>query len=223
MKRDLRVGVDHAPPAPLCFGLPNTSDFRGFEVDLLDGLAARLEARLCFTSALWSQILAELRAGRIDLICTAATITEERRRTVDFSDPYLETALMLVTRIDETPGVQTRLNRARIGVRAATVAEGYVRNHYPAASVLTFDLNVRQYEALRDRMVDVVVDDEAIAGYFAGAVAGLCMGPRLPGTDCQYGIVVARGNEGLRKALNEALAAMRQDGGLEQLRQRWLA
>jgi L-cystine transport system substrate-binding protein len=221
-KRELLVGVDHAPPAPLCFGLPGTPDFRGFEIDMLGDIAGRLGVTLRFTSALWSAILADLQAGRIDLICAAATITEERRLTVSFTDPYLESSLALATRSDDAGADPGQLGGRRVGVRVATVAEEYVRGHCASGRVETFDLNVRQYEALRDRDVDVVVDDAPIAAHFARSVAGLRLGPRIAGTAYQYGIVVAHGNDRLRTALNRALEDMRRAGVLEELQRRWL-
>ena len=218
---ELLVGVDHAPPVPLCFGLPGTPDFRGFEVDLLHDLAARLGVMLRFTSALWSTILAKLQAGGIDLICTAATITDERRRSVDFSDPYFESDLAVVTRLDHPIAEPSQIARRRVGVRVATVAEDFVRRRCPPENIETFDLNVHIYEALSQARVDAVVDDRPIASHFARSTTALSLGPRLPGTGFQYGIVLAKGNDRLRLAVNGALAGMRRDGSLAQLNRLW--
>lgn len=216
------VGVDHAPPAPLCFGLPGEADFRGFEIDMLAELATQLDVHFDYTSALWSRILTELQAGRIDLICTAATITEARRGAVAFSQPYLDSSLVLVTRRGGPPINSHSLEGARVGVRVATVAESFVRKAETADTVRTFDLNVLQYQALRDGEVDVVVDDGPIAGYFTRTVAGLALGPAIPGTEFQYGLVFARGNDELRVAVDAGLEQLRARGTLAALRRRWL-
>jgi ABC-type amino acid transport substrate-binding protein len=91
--RTIRVGIDDAPPAPMQMGNPDTGDFRGYEVDLLQELARRLGFRLSFRRALWSVIVRELIAGDVDLICSAATVTKEREREVDFCIPHLKLAL----------------------------------------------------------------------------------------------------------------------------------
>lgn len=223
MTGHLRVGVDHAPPAPLCCGLPGTTEFRGLEVDLLHDFARRLRVTLSFTSALWSRILADLHGGRIDLVCAAATITDERRRTVAFSEPYLEGTLALVTRRKGPPVCLESLAGRTVGVRVATVAEAFVRTRCSAEHVETFDLNVGQYDALRRGQLDAVVDDEPIAAHFARAAPDLLRIRDIPGTGFQYGIVVARDSVALRMALNRALAAMREDGTLSTMRRRWLA
>lgn len=223
MTGHLRVGVDQAPPSPLCCGLPDTAEFQGFEVDLLRDLAGRLGVTLSFSSALWSGILADLQAGRLDLICAAATITDERRRTVAFSEPYLEGTLALVTRRKGPPvGLESLAGRT-VGVRVATVAEAFVRTRCSAAHVEGFDLNVGQYDALRRGLLDAVVDDEPIAAYFARAAPDILRVRNIPGTRFEYGIVVARDNDPLRTAVNGALAAMRKDGTLSRLKRGWLA
>lgn len=220
-KTVLSVGVDESPPAPLCFGLPGSLNFRGFEVDLMTAIASKLVVSLKWRSALWSTIFAELESGRLDMICTAATITEERRQRVDFSDPYLETELALIVRKDSPIRSVDDLTDRTVGVRIATVAEAFVRGRCPPGTVETFDLNVDAYQALRDRQVDAVIDDRPIGTYFAHAVEGLCAAPRLAGTELQYGIVFAKGNDRLRQVVNQALAELRTDGIWERLHRQW--
>lgn len=222
-RRVLLVGVDQAPPAPFCFGLPGSEHFRGFEVDLLNELARGLDVTLRFTSALWSQILADLEAGRLDLVCAAATITDERRRVVDFSDSYFEGNLALVGRRNRMLASPDVPPDWTVGVRVATVASDVVQTRWPGRCVRTFDLNVDLYDALRDGRVDAAVDDRPIAEWFARNMAGLALGPSIPGTGFGYGIVFAKGNDQLRTEVNAELARLRADGSLHRLRQRWIS
>lgn len=219
----LTVGVDESPPPPLCFGLPDTPDFRGFEVDLLDAIASRLGVALRCRSALWSKAFAELRGGRLDMICTAATITPERCRVVDFSDPYFETELALVVRHDSLIRRGEDLENKAVGVRVATVAEEFVRGRCRPGVVHAFDLNVDAYQALRDRRVDAIIDDRPIADYFARSVEGLREASPLAGTALKYGLVFARGNDRLRGAVNRALAELRADGSWNRFYLRWFS
>lgn len=217
----LAVGVDESPPPPLCFGLPGTPEFRGFEVDLLEALASRLGVELRCRSALWSVALDELRSGRMDMICTAATITAERRQMVEFSDPYFEAKLALIVRQGETVRWPDGMAGKTVGVRVATTAEEFLRGQGLPVTVRTFDFNVDAYRALRDEEVDAVVDDHPIGSYFARSQDGLALGPRLAGTTFRYGLVFSKGNDGLRDRVNCALAEVRADGTLERIHQRW--
>ena len=172
-------------------------------------------------SAPWREILAELQAGRLDMICTAATITPERRRIVEFSDPYLETTLALVARGDSSIARADDLRGKTTGVRVATVAEDFVCERCHPGVVLSFDLNVDAYQALRDGRVEAVVDDWPIADHFARSVVGLEGAVPIPGTDFSYGLVFARGNDVLRSAVNRVLAALKADGTWQRFYRRW--
>src|SRR4051812_16518275 len=93
----LLVGIDDAPPVPMQLGSPATGDFRGYEVSLLEELARRLGVALRYRRSYWSAIVGDLIAGRIDAICSAATVTPERARDVDFCTPHLALTLAVVT------------------------------------------------------------------------------------------------------------------------------
>jgi len=215
-------GVDEAPPAPLNFGLPGSQDFRGFEVDLMYAVARRLGLAPQFSSAPWSGILEDLIAHRLDVICGAATITPERARVVAFSRPYLEVTLVLVVRAGEPLTDLRQLMGRRVGVRAATEAERYLRAQVPSAQVHEFHLNTEQYAALSSGTVDAVIDDAPIAGHFARITPGVTVVTSLPGTQAHYAFAVAPDRARLRGALDETLVKLETDGALARLRREWL-
>src|SRR5262245_26247001 len=90
------VGLDASPPRPLHTGHPG----EGFEVDLLKAVAERLGFEIRYESCLWSELVQRLMDRKLNMICSAATITDERRQIVDFSEPYLEFKLALVVHRD---------------------------------------------------------------------------------------------------------------------------
>jgi polar amino acid transport system substrate-binding protein len=214
----LLVGIDDAPPVPLQIGSPENGDFRGYEVDLLEALARRLEVSLAYQRAYWSAIVGDLEAGGLDIVCSAATVTAERRGAVDFCRPHLSLTLAVVTRADDPSGVA--LGRRRLGVRAGTTAEAYARAHGGEPSQRS-ESNEELYAALAAGQLDAVVDDGPIAAHFARAVAGLRLAGPLPGTDGAYAIMVRTGNDGLRDALDAALEKLEADGTLRRLRAQW--
>ena len=217
----LTVGVDESPPPPLCFGVPDSLDYKGFEVDLLKVIALKLGVELCCQSVLRSVAFDELQGGRLDMICTAVAITPQRRKLVDFSDPYFETDLAMIVHRDSPIQCVHDLGGRRVGVRIATVAEEFVHGHCQPSIVRTFNLNVDAYQALRDQQIDAVIDDRPIGVFFAHFMEGLSVAPPLPGTGFQYGIVFAKGNDLLRGTVNHALATLRADGTMQHLHRRW--
>jgi polar amino acid transport system substrate-binding protein len=200
-------------------GSPESGDFRGYEVDLLKALAGRLGVRLRYRRAYWSAIIGELASGRIDAVCSAATVTEERAREVDFCTPHLSLMLVVVTRASDSAGAT--LQGRKVGVRAGTTAEEYAITHGVRAPAERSESNQTLYAALAAGHLDAVVDDAPIAAYFAHEVPGLQVAGELADTAAAYAIMVRKGNDALRVTIDAALNAMEQDGTLQQLRSRW--
>jgi polar amino acid transport system substrate-binding protein len=217
--RELLVGIDDAPPAPMQIGSPETGDFRGYEVDLLREVARRLGVRVRYRRALWSVIVGELVSCKLDLICSAATVTEARQNEVDFCEPHLKLQLAATRARDGLRDID--LAGERVGVRRGTTAESYVRKEWRSISITLSESNDDLYKALAARELDVVVDDSPIASYYSHAIPGLQLAGLVPGTDAAYGIMVRKGNAGLRDTLNRVLREMEHDGTLPKYRAMW--
>jgi ABC-type amino acid transport substrate-binding protein len=218
--RTLVVGLDDAPPAPMQISSAEDDDFRGYEVDLLLEISRRTGVPLRYRRSLWSVILGELISGALDIICSAATVTEERQKLVDFCTPHLALALAVVRRQQDTRGLDLR--NSRIGVRRGTTAEVYVNAEQLPASIRLSESNNELYLALRNGEIDAVIDDSPIAAYFARIVPGLRMAGVVPGTDAVYAIMIRKGNHPLRYALNAVLSDMESDGTLQRFQEQWL-
>ena len=216
----LIVGLDDAPPIPMQIGTPEGGDFRGYEVDLLDEVAHRLGVRLRYRRAYWSVIVDELGSGDIDIICSAATITEERRRQADFCEPHLTLTLAVVTR-DDLTDVGNSYAGLRVGLRRGTTAEKFARSHGVSDPAMLCESNEEMYDALSTGNLDAIIDDSPIAAHFAHNTPGLRYAGALPGTDGAYAIMVRKGNVELVDTINEILGAMELDGTLAMLRARW--
>jgi ABC-type amino acid transport substrate-binding protein len=215
-RRVLRVGIDDAPPVPMQIGSPEAASFQGYEVDLLERIAAQLNSSIVYRRTLWSVIVGELISGKIDAICSAVTITRERAEQVDFCSPHLGLKLGLVVR--EGQHGATRV----LGVRRGTTAESFVERMSPAAErVVVSESNEQLYEALRTGELDGVVDDSPIARYFSSLKAGLRYITNYAGTEAEYAIAVRKGNDELRLQINAQVAKLEAEGTLEDFRRRW--
>ena len=213
----ITVGIDASPPPPFHTGQPG----EGFEVDVLSAIAAREGFSVTYKSALWSEILTQLLEHKLDMICTAATITEDRRAIVDFSQRYFEFELAVV--VGKNHAIQSVRDLAGhvVGVRRATVAEEFVRRHGEAKSLRVFDMNARAYGALQSGELDAVVDDDPIALAFQKLHPELEVIGTIEGTKMQYGMVFAKGNNQLRTVVDQALGELERDGTYAALYRKW--
>ncbi len=218
-ERTIRVGIDDAPPVPIQLGNPATGDFRGYEVDLLQEIGQRAGFRFSFRRALWSVIVHELVTVQVDLVCSAATITRERQRQVDFCSPHLDVALAVVKRDGIDP--DTSITGLRLGVRRGTTAESHIRKKALELSQIS-ESNEELYALLAAGKLDAVIDDSPIAKWFSRSVSGLQFAGTLHGTEATYGIMVRKGNDELRTELNSVLEQITNDGTLRSLVRKWL-
>lgn len=219
----LLVGVDASPPPPLHMGEPDSPDFSGFEVDLIAAIAGDLGLAVRHRSVLWRDMLRELEAGQLDLVCTAATISPERAARVAFSAPYLDIQLALVTRRDSPRRSIDDVKGRHVGVRVATTAAEYVWKHAHPRRITLYDMNEEAYAAVASGEVDAVVDDSPIAAWFVRHRSDLAPVALIPGTDAQYALMIAQDKVSLRKALDEAISRIRADGRYAAIHRRWLA
>lgn len=218
-KSSLRVGIDDAPPIPMQVGDPALGTFRGYEVDLLEAIAERLDRTIEYQRAWWSLITKELTAGGVDLVCSAATVTEERKAEVSFCVPHLRLQLALVARQNSPDPLDTA--GSRFGVRRGTTAEEFLRGRLRLEPTTLSESNDELYDAVSKSQIDAVIDDSPIALHFAKATPGLSYRGPFANTEGEYAIMVAKGNDALKNEINAALAMLAAEGALTRLREQW--
>lgn len=214
------MGIDNAPPVPMQIGDPARGDFRGYEVDLLHQIASKLECQIEYRQARWSVIIRELSSGQLDIVCSAATVTAERKKDVDFCTPHLLLRLALVVRNGTTDPLDLRTSR--LGVRRGTTAEAFVLLQLSGLEpAMVSESNEDLYAALADGRLDGVVDDSPIAMHFAAHIPGLRYQCSCDGPPGEYAVVIAKGSNTLKDQINAVLAALETEGTLRILRKRW--
>jgi ABC-type amino acid transport substrate-binding protein len=216
----LTVGVDLSSPGAL-HSDPSATPFEGFEVDLMTDVAARLGLVYRYRSGLWAGLMDRLREGQLDVIVTAATVTESRRRFVDFSAPYFDYQLAIAVRHGSAIRTLADLHGRPLAVRIATTADEFVSGMAGAAEIARYHSNDDVCDALRTGVVDAWIDDGPIVQWFAARIPGLQLAGSIAGTDSQYAIMVRKGNDALRDAIDRALADAKTDGTYARLYARW--
>ena len=116
---------------------------------------------------------------KVDPVCSAATITREREREVDFCVTYLNMSLAVVKR----NGISTdvAITGLRLGVRRGTTAEAYVSQHTTVEPMHLSESNDELYALLSAGALDAAIDDSQIARWFSHSVPGVPFAGALPG------------------------------------------
>jgi len=217
----LRWGSDESGGAPYEFRDPKDPSKRiGFEVEIVDEIARRLNRKIEFVQAPWETLIPALNRGDFDFAMSGIEITPERLAEVDFTVPYYVYTQQLVVRATDTKtNSLDDLNGKAIGTLGASAAERILRARKDI-EVRSYDDNVRPYDDLEIGRVDGVLLDLPIAEYYARPKKSLRFAgkPFAPG---DYAIAIRKNDTKLREDMNAAITEMQNDGTLQKILERW--
>lgn len=218
----LVIGIDDKF-APMGFRDENNK-IVGFDIDLANAASEKMEKKVKFQPIDWSTKEAELSSGRIDLIWNGYTITDDRKKKVLFTKPYLKNAQVVVTLADSKLTTLDDLNGKVVGLQTLSSASDALEAAPIRSKIKTvteFADNVQALTDLKSGRLDAVVIDEIVINYYmtkekeAFKVLDESLAPE------EYGIGVKKGNEALLEKLQKALDEMNEDGTAEGISKKW--
>ncbi len=209
---------------PFQFLDPHTNEPMGFEYDLIMELAARLNFVPVFETVSWDAQIVAVGNGEFDMSANGITITEERAEVVAFSDGYIAASQVLMVRKDEDRFTDAESLAAAdgltIGTQPGTTNYDLAVELVGADRVVAYETFGVTVQALIAGDVDAVLMDSiagvAVLAQFPDAL--MVIGEPL--TSEELGFIFPRGSA-LVEPVNLALAAMRADGTLDALIEKW--
>ncbi|HEX2040320.1 MAG TPA: basic amino acid ABC transporter substrate-binding protein [Acidimicrobiales bacterium] len=187
----------------------------GIDAEIVRAISSRLGLTPEFRDTDFEGIFAALNAGQCDVIASSVSITDERKKTVDFSDGYYEIVQsMLVRKADAATYTSFAALKGRtIGVQSGTTGADFAKKEAAphGITVKEFGAADELFTALKANQIDAVVQDFPVNAYHAKTAGDAAVSARFEGEKEQYGIVVPKGEDALLKAINDALRQIRSD------------
>ncbi|GLF96938.1 ABC transporter substrate-binding protein [Streptomyces yaizuensis] len=214
----------HLPYPP--FQFERDGEVVGFDVALIDRVAKNLgvEQHIVDTPFENFKTGAFLNSGQCDLAAAGMTITDERRKNVDFSIPYFDATQALLATADSevTTLAEVRSGKKRLGAQSGTTGESHAQEQ--GFDPVAFESADAVLNGLRTRQVDaVVIDYPVVQGWLKDpANARTFRLGRSIDTGERYGFSVKKGNDKLRAAIDQVIEESRADGGYERLHREWI-
>ncbi|EIJ81815.1 glutamine ABC transporter [Bacillus methanolicus PB1] len=209
------------------FGLknPGTGEVEGFDIDIAKALAKEIlgdESKVEFKEVTSKTRIPLLQKGDIDAIIATMTITEERKKEVDFTDVYFEAGQSLLVKKDSPiKGLEDIKKGTKVlSVKGSTSSQN-IREKAPEATVLEFENYAEAFTALKSDQGDVLTTDNAILYGMADEDPSF----HLVGgtfTDEPYGIAVKKGEKELLDELNKALKTIKSNGEYDKIYKKWI-
>ncbi|RUU11342.1 amino acid ABC transporter substrate-binding protein [Mesorhizobium sp. USDA-HM6] len=197
--------------------------FTGFDLEFFLNVVSRMGFKpdqVTFTGQEFSALMPSVANQRFDVAVAAIGTTEQRKKTVDFSDGYLAGYLSVLTsdpKITSPEGLAGK----RLGVVQGTLQEIYASKNFKNTDLVKFPDNNSAIAALNNGTVDGHFLDYEAAKQYGERYPALKIAINIPSFDAPAGFVVRKGNDAFREALNKGIHEAMQDGTWRDLYQKW--
>lgn len=221
----LRVGCD-AAFAPFTY-TDDKGKLIGFDVDLIHAIGKAMGYEIDMRGYPFDGIIPTLITDNIDLIISGFTISEERAKRVDFTNPYYRSSLTILSKKSAGNKYDSvdKLKNAEICVQIGTTGALYLEQALTKPHLKQFNSPPESYLEFQNGGCDVVVNDRPVNDFF------LAQNPKNSKdivsheiTSAQneyYGIAVKKGNTELLKILNEGLKKVMANGEFAKISTKW--
>ncbi|MET9682531.1 transporter substrate-binding domain-containing protein [Streptomyces coeruleorubidus] len=197
---------------------------QGFDVALIDLVAKDLGVQQDILDTPFENFKtgAFLNSGECDLAAAGMTITEERKKNVDFSDPYFNATQAVL--VDKKSGISSfaGLKGKKLGAQAQTTGEDYAKSK--GLDPVSFESSDAVLNGLRTGQVQAVVIDYPVVQGWLKDKANADAFEVVDNLDTgeEYGFTVKKGNTKLRAAINKAIEDAKADGTYKKLYEQWI-
>ncbi|HIW00654.1 MAG TPA: ABC transporter substrate-binding protein [Candidatus Desulfovibrio intestinipullorum] len=219
-------GIDPNYP-PFAYIDEKTGQPAGFDVDSMNWIAKKLNITIEHKPMAWDGIIPSLLAKQIDMICSGMSITDKRRKQVDFSDPYWQVSRVFLVPANSSLTPKDILSKPiKLGVQRGTSEAEAIRTEkkekgypfeiraYDSCPLAVEDLLNGRIEAA---LMDSLPANDAISKGRAVKIAG------THGVPDDFGVAVRKGDTDLIKLINEGYKLLKADPYWKELQNKYLS
>ncbi len=219
----VKIGIA-AEPYPPFASADSSGTWVGWEIEIIDAVCVAAELDCVITPVAWDGIIPSLTGQQIDAIMASMSITEERLKTIDFSDPYYNTPAVIVADksmdIEATP---ESLAGKIVGIQASTIHQTYAQEYFKDSELRVYQTQDEANQDLFAGRIDATQADSIAMADFVASDSGNCCeikgavadDPAILGRGVGAG--VRKGDSDLLAALNKGIAAILADGTHEKI------
>lgn len=223
-EKTYKVGIDTTYPP---FEFEEGGEYTGIDIDLIKAISESQGFAIQFEPMDFGGIIPALQANQLDVAIAGMSITDERKKVVDFSDPYFDAGLSLVVSKDNNDITALEdLKGKTVAVKSGTTGSKFAMDNESkyGYTVAQFEDSPSMFQEVSNGNADVLLEDYPVIAY-AISESGLDLktaGERLTGD--QYGIAVLKGeNADLLEKINTGLQELRDSGEYDEILNKYIA
>ena len=188
----------------------------GVDIDVANEIAKELGKKLVIKDVSFDFVINEVKSGKADFAAAGISITEERKKEVDFTNEYTISNQVVVVKKGSNIKTFDDIKDKKIAVQLGTVADLYIEKNYKDATLIPHKKYLSAVEDVKMGKVDCIVMDELPAREILKENDSLIVLEGILFQD-KYGMIVKKGNTELKDSINKVLERMINDGTIEKL------
>ena len=213
----LTVGSDIPYPP---FEQGKAPNYEGFDIELMEAIGEKIGRTPEFQDTSFETIFRDVQQGKFEAVISAATITEEREKAVDFSNPYyLSEQAVLVKEGSDIESLED-LEGKTVAAQQGTTGLELAKEELSGSEIRPFPEGPDAVNALKSGTVEGVIIDAPVAQNAVEKSGGVEIAEKVP-TEEEYGIAVAQGETELLEEINKGLEEVLDDGTYKKIYEKW--
>jgi polar amino acid transport system substrate-binding protein len=221
---DIKFGVA-AEPYPPFSSKDASGKWVGWEIDLMDAVCKQMNEKCELVEVAWDGIIPALTSKQIDVIWSSMSITEERKKTIDFTNMYYNTPTVIIGAKDGDKDITPEhLKGKTLGAQVSTIHEKYLQKYYPESEIKTYQTQDEANNDLAAGRLDYVqADGSALDAFLKTEQGQACceLKGQVPDDPAILGEGVGGGvrkeDTALKEKLNQALSELVKNGELQKI------
>ncbi len=219
----LKVGID--PTYPPMEYKDDAGENVGYDIEVAKALGEKLGMKVEFVPVAWTAIFSALKAEKYDTIISSLSITEDRKKTLAYTRPYIANNQVIIVKKDST-GIKSEkdLKDKRVCVQMGTTSDDACKEFQKTIPFKGYKQYEKMTEALNELKigrVDALVADVVVAKYFVAKdpESYMIVNTTLPNEP--IGAAVRKENTELAQKLDKAMEEIMNDGTLKKISEKW--
>lgn len=219
----LVIGLDATYP-PFEF-VDTQGKITGISVAIGDEIGKTTGKKVEYRNMSFEGLIPALKTGQIDLIISSVTASPERRKSIDFSEPYVKTKLSILAAKNSTvqSGEDLKTLGRKVAVRIATTGEQWSRAELPQAQIVALDTDAACVLEVVNGTVDAWVYDQISVMNYHAQHPQQTRALLAPLREEAWAVAIKKGNETLKARVNEAIAKMKSEKSFDRLAEKYMA
>jgi len=215
---EVKVGISAEPYPPFAEQSAD-GQWIGWELEIIDAVCTAMAEDCTIVPVAWDGIIPALLAKKMDLIMASLSITEERQKTIDFSNKYYNTpAIIVADKSSDIDGTPESLKGKIVGVQVSTTHSNYADKHYGDFAEIKYyaQFDEHNQDLVSGRIDAVIADSIALQPFLTSDSGACCEAKQELNDETVFGPGVGagmrKGESELAAKVNAAIQQIREDG-----------